>query len=384
MNAPNSASLRTFNPRSATVVRSLLLFTFTLSAAPRPAWAQTASEVAPWGLPGSDDADTQQAIKNLMRTGITEYRKHNFEPARQAFDEAWRLRHHLAIAASLAEVEMKLGRYRDAAEHWRYYIEQLDAEHASDRADAEAQVRECRKHLGSVRVTMEPPDAQLTIDDEAVGRGPFEKDFLLAPGQHTLRAELGGRTSPSKQIIVAAEQDQATALALPAEPRTSAAAATQLTPQAPSPGKPQDSGRSTPRGRTVAVVTGGVLATAAIGVGIWYTVAAASTRRDLDAVRQQVDNAGDPELVKQGGACTPPPGVRPAQCDQLVTKANEFDRERNIGVAGYVTGGVLAAGTVATYFLWPHGRTERPRSGSWTVSPWSVAGARGLRLDLTF
>src|ERR1700742_4017684 len=141
--------------RSGKIRIGTLVVLFGTVLGPSPALGQISSPEP--GNAGDRDASSTDdaAIKELMRTGIGEYRKNHLEAARTAFASAWELRHHTAIAASLADVEMKLGRFRDAAEHWQYYL----ASSPPDRAEAEAQLAECSKHVGRIDVTVEPAAA---------------------------------------------------------------------------------------------------------------------------------------------------------------------------------------------------------------------------------
>lgn len=68
---------------------------------PTPAYAQSS------GLDGSDPG-IRRSVQDLMRTGIEEYRKHNYEGALDAFTKAWTLQPHAEIAANLARISTAL------------------------------------------------------------------------------------------------------------------------------------------------------------------------------------------------------------------------------------------------------------------------------------
>src|SRR5450432_3751077 len=79
---------------------------------------------------GATASDPTLAAKELVRQGSAEYSKQHWEAARASFQKAWELKRHYAIAANLADVELKLGRYREAAEHLEYALANLPPEHA--------------------------------------------------------------------------------------------------------------------------------------------------------------------------------------------------------------------------------------------------------------
>src|SRR5689334_5323714 len=86
---------------AATVLVVLVSAPFRASCAPID--APTAQES------GTEaQASIQKKVTELMRTGVEAYRAGNLEEARGAFEEAWKLRPHAAIAGSLADVEMRL------------------------------------------------------------------------------------------------------------------------------------------------------------------------------------------------------------------------------------------------------------------------------------
>src|SRR5882724_8409675 len=111
MNEPCTTSGRSYGgwkiSAPAWRLRWLILgMTFAGALHGSPAWAQpTESETA------GQSEDTERAVTELMRTAVARYAKKDLEGAREAFEKAWNLKHHAAIAASLAEVEMKLSRY---------------------------------------------------------------------------------------------------------------------------------------------------------------------------------------------------------------------------------------------------------------------------------
>ena len=90
----------------------------------------------PAGADSVSEEDKAAAVKELVKQGTAEYMKKNWEAARVDFLKAWELKQHYAIAGSLAQIEMKLGRYQDAAEHLKYAIANLPPDHADKRAEA--------------------------------------------------------------------------------------------------------------------------------------------------------------------------------------------------------------------------------------------------------
>ena len=148
--------------------------------------APVASAADPHADAVASDASTAREAKDFARAGIAHYRAGRLEEARDAFAKAWALKPSSELAASLAEVEMRLDRYADAAEHWTYYIQNLPP----DRTEAEYQLAECRKHLGSVRVAVDTPGALVSLDGKVLGPAPLRVDLWVSPGSHVFDAKV--------------------------------------------------------------------------------------------------------------------------------------------------------------------------------------------------
>ncbi len=320
------------------------------------AWSPSAAAQHPTGSkgPAVARADDEQEFAALMRQGIAEYRSGNLEGARQDLLRAWDLQKDKDLAATLAEVEMKLGRYRDAAEHWERYINALPP----DRADAEQRLAECRRHMGSVRVAGEPGGAVVFVDGREVGAVPLRTDVWLEPGEHAFELRLGAITSPIRRTLVAAGDRLAVSLSVApgsAGTATPGQAEPSLRPTPPPPtGVPSDAGGSG-SGATWVLLGGGVLTAAAAGIGVGYTLRASAADGRVSDTRAAIAR-------KEGmsGAthsyCAPPAGeLVPPECTKLNADLDVRDRSHTTALGAFVAAGVLGVGTVVTYLVWPSG-----------------------------
>jgi tetratricopeptide (TPR) repeat protein len=69
-------------------------------------------------------ADSSARAQALMDEGSRHFDKKEWALAREYFLKAWELLQHHTIAANLAEVEIRLGLYREAAEHLSFVLAQ--------------------------------------------------------------------------------------------------------------------------------------------------------------------------------------------------------------------------------------------------------------------
>lgn len=332
-----------------------------------PAWAQVTSP---------DAAE----FKGLMRKGITEYRNGNFEDARQALTRAWSIRQENELAATLAEVEMKVGRFREAADHWQFYIETLPP----DRTEAEQRLTECRRRLGSVRVAAEPDGAAVFVDGKEIGRAPLRSDVWLEPGDHTLELRHDGRASPMKRVAVGAGDALGVALSVDGSATVTNAPAGSGAPVgvagAPGQGSPEvdsGSGGGLPTS-SIVLIAGSVLTATATGLGIGFTLKAGAADDDVTTLRERI--------AKQPGAsghsyCNPPAGTAvPTDCGDLVTKLDERDSARRIALGSFIGAGVLGVGTVVTFLAWPSEKTAGAGGPRVAVLPFEKAPGASLRV----
>jgi len=335
-------------------------------------------------LPTIESDDIEKTVNELMRTGVAAYRKRNFEAAREAFAKAWDLKPHVDIASTLAEVEMRLGRYREAAGHWEYYLKHA----AADRDEANTQLAECRERLGRIRVALNPPDADLFVDgighlSEPAQAG--ENAVWLDPGEHTFSARKGGRSAEFKLSILAG-QEKTIRLSLPAPVAEPAAATPTPVPvaslQSSLPLQERDGGSGV-EARTVVVLGGAVLTSAALGLGVYAELqaqAADSRRLELIArARSQL-----PASVPSNQFCTPHPGSQlPRECPEIADRSDEAVAFQNLRNGSFIASGALGVTTVATYLLWP-GAERRARQAGLVIAPLDVARTRGVQMRVSF
>lgn len=355
------------------------------------------------GADAAEPTTTAQAdrsddlIEDRMRAGILAYRKQDYETARRAFTEAWQVKQHGTIAASLAQVEMKLGQFRAAAEHWSYYLESLDPEPSRSRTDAESGLAECRKHLGRLVVNIEGRDATLFLDGHEVrDLRPRKKlwisrssthELWIEPGFHRVLARAGDRQSSVVGLSVELAQTRTVDLVLPAEKMgaPSFAPLPHLDDGAPSAATKEEKSGGVPA-RTIVLAGGATLTLASAVVGGIFSIQAGNKYDEMKELQNRVDHSdfADQELVKIDGTCRAPPEGLRADCTELGTVADSHTRFQNLAFYSYVAAGTFAVATVATYFLWPTQKRDKAKQATFTVVPWVDGGNRGAQLEVRF
>ncbi|MEO7038069.1 MAG: hypothetical protein ABI548_29140 [Polyangiaceae bacterium] len=342
---------------------------------------------APAAADGGAAQDPSAAAKELVREGTSQYSVRNWEAARAAFAKAWALRPHYAIAGSLADVEMKLGHYRDAADHLKYALANLPADHPEKRADAEASLKECRAHLSAVRVSVNVPGATVSLDAGELAPEVLADDILLDPGAHKIEARKAGYLTSSRDFTASAGEAREIQLDLARPPSPAlASGSTSRASFTPSSAKVSDGDAPAhSSARTWVLIGGGTATVVAAGLGTYFLVRGSSLASDSDRLAAQVTQQGAPERAGTNTECAPDAPMRPtAACEALSRNSADRDTASTNAAISWIAAGALGAATITTYLLWPVEDDVSPaKTARVSVTPWLV-GARGGAVQVSF
>jgi len=210
-------------------------------------------------LAQSPDA-LREAAKRFER-GVTLYGEADYRGALVEFRRAGALVPNAAVLYNIGETEYQLKDYASALTTFERYLAEAGPGD-SHRAEVESNVSALRSRVGHIAVTTVPPGAEISVDDQPVGRTPLEKSVLVSIGRRKVVASLAGRLPVTRYVDVAAEDNVSVALQLSAP----TGATLEAWPAARSaPSAPTDSGRPL-RGADLRIagwVTAGALAAGA-------------------------------------------------------------------------------------------------------------------------
>ncbi len=242
-----------------------LLLLFTLALACPSAFA------ADGPPPSAETTAMTDKSRQLYEDGLAAYKKGKLLEAHASFLAAWSLKKHWQIAANLADIELELGKYREAAEHATYYQKNT----TPDRHDkAEALVKRALAQVGTLVVKVDAAGADLLLDDMPVARAPLEDAVFVEPGEHRVTARLPGRADVVQRVTLAAGGSQTVSLKLLAPPPP---------PQPP----------IVPRAPNKAIVITGAVATGVGAVtGVVLAVLASGKGSNADAALASLTAAG--------------------------------------------------------------------------------------------
>jgi hypothetical protein len=295
----------------------------------------------------TDDADP---ARELLRQGLDAMKKGKFDEARSILLRAYEHSRSFDVAGALGNAELELRRYRDAAEH---LAESLRGFPTGESLELKKKVRRgletAKKHVGTVRLVLTAPEAEVLVDGTIVA--PVPPEIFLEPGTRTIEARLGSGEIERQTIDVAAGEERTIELDLrpasPSEPDLASPAPAAI------PADPPPTRTSPSSGRSVVPIYVGAGLTA-VGAAAWigFGISAGSAKDDLSTFRARYGDR----------ACSS--GSAPAS--ECAGAKDDYNRQRQnatlatIGMALTLTAG---AATVAYVLWWPdEGRalTSRP------------------------
>jgi hypothetical protein len=306
------------------------------------------AEAQPKGAPKAAPVLGDKA-RALYEEGRALATKQKWPEAYASYFAAWSLLRHYQIASNLGNAELKLGKYRDAAEHlWFAISEQTKTgEDASVVAGDRKLLEEALRHVGRIDVTVSVEGAEVLLGDTLLGTSPLDAPLFVEAGTFTVHARKAGLVAAKVEMVIGkGEQKRADLLlgkegAVPVPSASGSAAAPAPAPSGsaavpvaePWPLWPVYAGAGA---SAVALVAGGVF----IGLG-------ASASSDADALRDAGKASG---RSCEGG------------CADIVSAYEDADGSYNTAVPLLIAGGVFAGGTVAYALLF----AGEPRATAWT------------------
>ena len=178
-----------------------------------------------------DAASTHEAAKHFQR-GVSLYGEADYRAALVEFKRAYAIAPNIAVLYNVGETQFQLQDYAAALTTFdRFLAESSPTE--SHRAEVDGNIEILRSRVGHLIVTSAPTGADITVDDQPVGKTPLDRPLLVSIGRRKVVATVPGRPSVSRYVEVAADDNVTVALPLPAPPEADTTASAAWPPDAP-------------------------------------------------------------------------------------------------------------------------------------------------------
>lgn len=276
-------------------------------------------------LAHADDAAMAEA-QARFKEGLELADGAKFEEARLKFLQAFAVLKAPAVLFNLASTEQKTGHDVEAIEHYRAFLKSSTNDtRITDamRDKAKQNVAELLKKVGQVEIDA-PEGAKISVDGKPLEEPPAEP-VPVAPGRHKIEAAFSGKI---KSVTIECALGQVTKAKIEFE------TGPDTTYDPPAGG---DGERRTTAGWVVPI-TLGVLGAGGVVMGAVFASGAQSAKEEFEALRRQ-----------SPGICAPPGST--AECNAYDDKRSDAKSQTTLSYVGYVAGGVLLAGAVATFFV---------------------------------
>lgn len=310
-------------------------------------------------IPGAHaETPDMDARRAKYRQGWDAIAAERWEDAYAKFRDLWEESPTYDVALNLGQVELNLGRYREAAEHFAFGIRHMPPGEKQSLLEKSNQLlAKAKQHVGAITLVIHPPGAEVWLNGTRVGGAPLYTDLFVEPGTHKIVATLAGFEASERVLQASAGEGLALTLELKpqvfaGDPDESAPAASQSSSEYLVSPHSLDSHDQRRTAQWPLFVGAGLTATG-LGVGVAYTLSADTARSRAESLRVPGD----------ANACGPGTGLV-TECRRLREANEQVSRRSNTATAGFVTAGVFGVATLG-YWLLTHGKGSEPSRTAW-------------------
>ena len=211
-------------------------------------------------------AAVSDAAKHFQR-GVTMYNEADYRAALVEFRRAYEIAPNAAVLYNIGQTYYQLQNYAAALMALGRYLTEAGPT-APHRRDVEQTIDTLQTRVGKVAISTSAPGADITVDDELVGKSPLDEPVLVSIGRRKITALRDGRVTETRFVDVAAGDTVTVSLAADVRGPAVGAAA------------PEKHGTSASTIRTGWIITG-IAGAAMLGTGTYAWLAS----RDLSSAR---------------------------------------------------------------------------------------------------
>lgn len=155
----------------------------------------------------------QQEAATRFKKGLELFKEGDYHAALIEFRRANELAPNFNVLYNIGQVYFQLQDYPNALTSLQRYLEEGgNGIPASRRADVEKDINKLKARVATLEITSAVPDADVTIDDVAVGKTPLSKPIMVSAGRHKVTISKSGFTPATKIVEIASAEKQPVAL----------------------------------------------------------------------------------------------------------------------------------------------------------------------------
>ncbi len=139
-----------------------------------------------------------EVARQRYKDGVKAYDAGSFDDARQAFAQAYQLKHLPVVLLNLGLSEEKSGHVADGGNHLLQFLREYKEAKPDEIASANAGIDDAKHKVAQVAVTVNQAGAEVALDGVGVGKSPIGDPLFAEPGTHTVTATVNGNTGSTK------------------------------------------------------------------------------------------------------------------------------------------------------------------------------------------
>lgn len=148
-----------------------------------------------------DSAAKVEEAKRLFTEGETAFAASDFAGAERSFEASMHVLPSYDTATNLAVVEMRLGKWREAAEHLDVALRTFPPSESKDKRDAiQNLLVDAKSHVAILRIKVNVPGATVSVNGAPAGKAPLDRDVYADPGDIVIKASAPGHIEQVQTI----------------------------------------------------------------------------------------------------------------------------------------------------------------------------------------
>lgn len=158
---------------------------------------------------GAASASAQKEAASRFKNGLDLFRDGDYQAALIELRRANELAPNFTVLYNIGQVYFQLQDYPNALHSLERYLQ--DGGKSIDpkrRVEVEKDVEKLKARVANLDITVNVPDAEVTIDDVSVGKAPLPKTVLVSAGRHRIIVAKAGFNSVTKVVEIAGTEVQ--------------------------------------------------------------------------------------------------------------------------------------------------------------------------------
>jgi len=209
-----------------------------------------------------EPADATRDAAGHFQRGVALYGEADYRAALVEFKRAYSAVPNVAVLYNIGETQYQLQDYAGALTTFTGFLAE-SGPNETHRSEVQSTIEVLRTRVGHLIVATDPPGAEVAIDDQTMGKTPFEDRILVSIGRRKVTASMAGRSAVTRFIDVAAADNVTVRLSLPAATTDVPPELSTLPPPAPPSVPPRTSS-----GATLRIVGWSATGVLAAGAGV--------------------------------------------------------------------------------------------------------------------